>query len=387
MKKCVYLWQGTYPREIRVDKLNLTLKRNGYETFIVAKNKGHELETEVTEFGTILRTPKGLSAKLASPFPYNPVWIKSILSALKLVQPEVIIIRDIVIAPTALAAIKKSKAKIVLDMAEHYPEAMRTWDKYKKNPLLKLLVHDIRLPDRIEKSVMKKIDNVLVVCEEQKERLMREYGTPADCICVTLNTPDLTNWKNFPKGTKNSKPSCFGYHGILCEDRALETVLEGFDLAADKEPDITLLIAGGGESEKKLRKIREGLKHKDRITFTGRYGVEDLPALYERADFGIVSLRVNEFTKNTLANKFFDYPALGKPFIHTDLAPLNRISSELRCSVKFEGGNPLSVAQSMIEIRKRDYNQMSRSGIAAVEKKYNWSNDEMRLFEFLNKLG
>ncbi len=385
MKKVLHIWQAAYPWEVRIGKINRSLMAAGSEVMVLARNKGDELEQEVVNGELILRVGSA-NRILSVPVPGSPFWGSAISTAIRDFKADLVIVRDIPLAGLAVKAGRKCGVPVVLDMAEHYPEAMRSWKKYSENFILRKIVHDWKIPDRIEASVMKGIDGVLVVCEEQRERLIAEYGYPHEKICLVLNSADIDKWRSFPKGTKREKPFCFGYHGILCEDRQLDVVLRGFDLAAEKEKDITLLFAGGGESEQKLREIRETLKHKDRIEFTGRFTPEQLPGLYERTDFGIVSLLVNKFTEHTVANKFFDYACIGKPFIHTDLAPLNRIGDQMNCGVRFKGGSPESVAQAMLEIRRVDYAKMSANGMAAIEREFNWNVDEKRMLNFMTAI-
>lgn len=384
MKRLVHVWQSYYPWEVRVGKINRALAAAGCEVRVVARRRVGEPREEATATGSIRRVGSALLPALAAPISGNPLWTRAIQAAIREFGADALLVRDIPLALTAGLLGRRRSIPVFLDMAEHYPEAMRCWKKYSRG-LRRKLVHDWRVPDRLEAAALPLMDGVLVVCEEQKERLIRQYAYPADRICVVLNTPEREAWACVPKGAARPKPFQFGYHGVLNEGREFEVVLKGFDLACAAEPDLRLHVAGGGESEASLRALAAGLPSRDKIEFTGAYAPERLPELYARADFGVLSLRENGFTRHTLANKLFDYAGLGKPFIYPALAPLERVLSRMRCGVAFQPGSAESAARAIREIRRADYAAMSRRGLEAIETEFNWAVDSARMIEFLSR--
>lgn len=385
MSSIVHVWQGGYPWEVRVGKINRSLRMAGHDVTVVARKRKGELTQTVIDDIKIQRTV--LAGPLSLPVPANPLWGSLIATTAREQNASLILVRDIPLALDAAKVARKLGLPIVMDMAEHYPEAMRSWDKYGVNPILRKLVHGWKLPDLLERKAVAAMDGIIVVCQEQKERLNREYGFADEKICVAMNTPELEAWTSFRKGRIHERPKAFGYHGILCEDRELEVVLAGFEIAAAKDSEITLLLAGGGESEHKLRKLAGHLSARDRITFTGRYAPEKLASLYSAVDYGIVSLRANKFTEHTLANKFFDYAALGKPFIFPAIKPLQSVMQNMNCGVEFNAGSAKSAAEAFLRIREMNYDKLSHSGIKAVEHELNWAVDSKRLLSFLENYG
>jgi len=378
VKTVIHIWQGTYPREVRIDKINDSLKAKGYEVHVLCRQfpeNQKRPDHEIIDGVHIHR----LNRTVSSPFPWNPFWTVQLYSLCQKLKPDFILLRDIPLAPVAVPAKKRFGIPIILDMAEHYPEAMRSWDKYKKNPILKYLVHDLKVPDFVEKNAVQNSDGIFVVCEEQKLRLIQEYAYPSNRIEVLLNTPvqtqEIKPEKHAPEGKIN-----FIYSGILCEDRALEYILEGFDLAYKKDKRLHLTLAGSGESEKKLLELKDHLNAKDAITFTGRYTPVEIEKLYNSSHFGIVSLRANRFTEHTVANKLFDYPSYGMPFIYTNLTPLNRIVNIMDCGISFTPHNSQSICDAFLKITTLDYNKLSTNGKNAISSKFNWKTDEEKLF-------
>lgn len=394
-RRVLLVWQSGYPWEIRLGKMIASLRANDYRVALLCRQTGGLPVKEEADGLTIRRVGPGSregwlsrpAAAASLPVWFNPLWMRGLARLAERFAPDLIIARDIPLALLAARIAERRGIPVLLDMAEHYPEAMRSWDKYARNPLVRKAVFDWRLPDKVEATVVLRMAGIMVVCDEQKERLVREYDYPRDRIAVVLNTPDLTTYNGIPRGAANARPCTFGYHGILCRDRDLETIIQGFELAAERNPDFRLLLCGDGETAPALQALAAASPVADRIEMTGRYTPLELPSLYGRADFGIVSLRVNEFTQHTLANKFFDYAALGKPFIFTRVRPLENAMRSMCCGLPFEGGDPASVAEAMESLYASDYTAMSRNGAQSVERRFNWSQDERILLDFVDRFS
>jgi glycosyltransferase involved in cell wall biosynthesis len=392
-RSVVHVWQGPYPWEVRVGKLNRALQGAGLSVTVVARAARGQKAMETVDGVTIRRVGAGLPRLASLPLPGNPLWVSAIVKAVRESGAGLILVRDIPLAPSAAVAARLTGARLVLDMAEHYPAAMRSWKKYNENALLYFLVHGVRVPDAVERAALRSADGVLVVCDEMKDRLTTLGMDPA-LISVVRNTPELPlpPTDGARRGPWADGTFVFGYHGILCADRRLDAVIEGFALALKEEPGLRLLLAGGGEMEKQLKALAQHLKLGEAITFTGRYSPEALPALYAAADAGIVSLEDNEFTRTTLANKFFDYAARATPFIYSELPPLTRLMATMACGLGFEAENPESVAQAMVALSRKarhdgeGFRAMGEKGRELVNSTYNWRGDSERALELLGRV-
>lgn len=384
--RVLYVWQARYPWDIRVEKICTTLQRHGYEVEIVARRGADEPECAECN-GIVVHRVGPQRPRLASlPLPANPLWYHGVRARVRAFQPDLLIARDIPVAPFTAGAARRARIPWVMDMAEHYPEAMRSWRKYRRNPLMRMLVGPLRVPDRIERHVLRNADGVLPVCEEMKSRLYRELGFPLERIEPVLNTPERARFAHVPARERKPGRLCFGYHGVLADDRDLPTLLKGFDIAASRHPDIRLEIAGDGESMPALTALRERLVHRCRIDLRGAFTHSEVDALYARIDFGVVSWATNAFTQTTIANKFFDYAACGRPFVFTDTAPMVRLMREMRCGISYRGGDPYDCARAMLELASADYDALAANGRRAIREAFNWESDSARMLAFLEQV-
>ena len=149
---------------------------------------------------------------------------------------------------------------------------------------------------------------------------------------------------------------------------------------------VSLDIAGGGEALDELKALAATLAARDRITFHGAFASDDIRRLYTAVDFGIVPCQVNAFTQCTIANKFFDYAACGRPFIFTSTDPTMRLMETMRCGVPYAGGDPDAVAAAIARIVAADYATLAQNGRDAIRCTFNWEQDTDRMMAFLEQI-
>jgi glycosyltransferase involved in cell wall biosynthesis len=388
-KRVLYVWQSSYPWDVRVEKICLSLVRQGFDVEILARRGPGESRTASEKGIAIHRVGSPSRSRslrvLSLPLPGNPVWSRAIRRRIRRFRPDLVIARDIPLALPTGAACKAAGIPWVIDMAEHYPVAMRTWKKYQRNPITRFAINTLRIPDRIEKRAVMEADGVMPVIEEQKQRLIRDYGCTPDSIVPVLNTPET---ERLPAtiSTRRSALS-FGYHGVVIQDRDLLTVVRAFELAADRHSELTLTIAGEGESLADIRSALATSRHAGRVTLTGKkFEPAEAAGLYSAVDYGIVCWTVNDFTNNTIANKFFDYAAFGKPIIFAETLPMVRLMKTMNFGFGYKGGDPESCAEAMLKLVAANYEELASSGRKAVEAEYHWAVDARRMINFLSGL-
>jgi len=385
-RRVLYVRQAPYPWDVRVEKICTALQRHGCEVEILARRGADEPRHADCNGISVHRVGPQRPRAASLPLPGNPFWQRALRARMRAFRPDLLIARDIPVALFTARAARAARIPWVLDMAEHYPEAMRSWKKYRGNPLLRAMVGPLRVPDRIERRAVREADGILPVCEEMKQRLQREFDFPPEGIVPVLNTPERARFARVPERECDPGRLTFGYHGILAEDRDLNTLLRGFDLAASRHPDIHLEIHGDGESMPALRELRDRLHNRNRIQLRGPYAHHQLESLYADVDFGVVSLAVNAFTQVTLPNKLFDYAACGRPFIFTATEPSLRLMREMRCGIPCRNGDPADIARAILEITQADYATLAANGRRAVQRTFNWEADSARMLGLLEQI-
>lgn len=385
-RRLIYVRQAPYPWDIRVEKTCVALQQNGWQVEILARRGPDEAATAKADGMEIYRVGPRRPRAASLPFPGSPLWQRALDERVRAFKPDLLLARDVPMALFAANAARKVDVPWVLDMAEHYPAGMRSWKRYNTNPLLKFAVSTLRIPDRVEARSVKRADGILTVCEEQKQRLVRQYGTPAERIEVIFNTPARRRFIDIPDRVRDEDNIRFGYHGMVSQDRDLVTLVRGFDLAAGRNSKITLDIAGFGESEPDLRREISGLRHRDRITMSGPFTHADIDRMYTEIDFGVCCCELSEFSENAIANKYFDYAACGRPFLFTAQGPMVRLMEQMHCGVSYQGGDPEAAAAAILRLVDSDYAKLAANGRRAVAEEFNWESDVARMLEFFDRV-
>ncbi len=346
--------------------------------------KGENNETEELGGVKIKRVGFGKSALLTQPLSANPLWKNNIKLTINDFNPDIIITREFFLTEAAYKYAKPKGIPVIFDMAEHYPAAMKGWDKYSKNILKKIAVHNFKIPEKLERKAVQSNDGIFVVSRELKERLLSEFDYPEDKIVEVLNTPVLSDFKNIKKSIVN-KARRFAYHGHFSNDRNLDILAEAFVNALKVNDNISLFMAGTGESFAQVESIVKKAGAERNIKLYGAYKQDELPRFLSETDVGILPYKNNVFINHIISNKLFDYMATGKPVIVSRAKPMQRIINETKAGSVADCNNVNSLTDAILEMASMDLSEYSKNALKASEV-YNWENDSKRMIEFVERI-
>ena len=148
--KILFIWDGDYPWDIRVEKVTNALMEDGRHTVhLVARNIARQRRYEVREGLHIHRLPSlpRFLGRLNNPFTFpaffSPVWLWEIFRQARAHKFQLIIIRDLPLAPAGIFVGKLLGIPTILDMAECYPEMLKNiWKFGKWRPENNVLLND-----------------------------------------------------------------------------------------------------------------------------------------------------------------------------------------------------------------------------------------------------
>lgn len=383
MTKIIYIFKGKFPWDVRLVKICKSLQKYSNEVLIVARWKGEKNKIEQWNGFTIWRACENLPSTFSIPIPENPFWKSDLQKAVDEYKPDLIIVRDIFLVITTKKALSGKNIPIVIDMAEHYPAAVRLWRKYQKHFWTRFLANRLEIVDKWEKKSVSLADGIITVCEEQKERLIEKYNLPSDQIEVVYNTPELEQFNTINKKTKD-KPRVFLHHGYHTSEKPINRFLELFIEFAKPEDGFKFVIAGPGECIPDLQAIVNE-RNAPNVVFTGSYDFASLPVILQEADIGVVPYPPNDFNNFTLHNKVFDYLAVGLPILASDAKPLKRLVQETNAGISIPIERE-TLQSFFAEIDNYNWSEMSRNAIKISREKYNWSVDEQKLVQFVNRI-
>ena len=228
-KKVCMLLHEVYPDDIRVSKETKSLIKSGFEIHILCLNRKNESAEEIVNGIHVHRIP------IAQTFFWRGIW--DILLAISFVKPvflrrlkalhkkenfALFHVHDLPLAKTAVLAAKKaSNVKVVLDLHENYPEALKVWFQWKRNPLIRLknsVFFGFERWLNYEKTACHEADHLIVVVEEMSDRLVALHKLPQSKITVVTNKilPDL-----FAEGKSQVSRGKMADDGLFYADEVL----------------------------------------------------------------------------------------------------------------------------------------------------------------------
>jgi glycosyltransferase involved in cell wall biosynthesis len=396
-KTILYVYDGDWPyRATRVGKQTRSLARAGHRVVLISRNDLAQPRIEETSWMTVRRLPSvrrhWLNRLINFPFFFNPIWYSAIMQSARESRADYILVRDLPLAPTALAVGARLGVPVVYDMAEVYPEFLQDRFDFGRASLSDYFVKNPRAARLIERFVLPRITKVIVVSEESRQRCLR-LGADASRVVLVGNTPDDIEMISASVRADVRRPdaeSCtLLFVGILMWDRGVAEAVRAMPTILKAYPKTTLAIVGDGDERGRIERVIAECGLSKNVELLGYREHSSLPALYARADIGLLPFLPGRHVKITLANKLFDYMAAGLPIVAADLAPMRRILGETGAGELFAPGDPDSLAEVVIGVLRDPARreELGKNGRRAALEKYHWGEDERRLIEIFADHG
>jgi glycosyltransferase involved in cell wall biosynthesis len=296
---------------------------------------------------------------------------------------DVLMVRDLPIAPTAIHVGRRLGIPVMLDMAENYPALMTEIFTSGRQKPLDYFVRNPKATAAVERYTLRHIDHVVCVIEEMAERLER-MGVPGDRITIVSNTPSRSRLVPSERRSRRQTDGALilGYLGILEIPRGLSDAVDVTAKLRAQGVDARLRVIGGGRDyqlfEAQARRL--GLSPTT-VEFLGKVEPHaDAVAALAEADIGILPYHTSDQWHTTIANKLFDYMALGMPVVAANARPVERILRETGAGVVFRSRDVDDFARAVLELRDPDRQRaVGDAGRCAIRDRYHWERDAERL--------
>jgi glycosyltransferase involved in cell wall biosynthesis len=381
------IWDGDYPWDVRVEKVARSLTEAGHEVHLVARNRQRLAEKEsLTEAEVYRLRPWPLLGKRiddATMFPafFNPRWLRAIRRTAQESRADVILVRDLPLAPSAIWIGRQLGIPVVLDMAENYPAMLRGRVELGVHGPADIFLRNASAASAVERWVLSRIDHVLVVVEESRERL-RALGLDDERITVVSNTPSLSRLEDVAVKGHNATPSLeLIYLGLLEAPRGIDVMLDALSLCRERGVSARLTVVGDGRERPAFQLRAKELELDDsRVRFLGRLPYTEALRLVQRADVGVIPHVASEHWNTTIPNKLFDYMAAGLAVLASDAKPTARIVQQTGVGVVFKHKDATDCADAIQRLVDVDFRRRcGDNGRTSVATLYNWDLDSARM--------
>lgn len=400
--KTLMLLNAPYPADIRVKKEADALIHAGFEVHLLCLRRKHQPRSEEFEGIKITRIDAGKNNYVLAfwdvVMSINFVHPRFKKAALKILQKENITtlhVHDLPLAGSALAIRKQHPCHVLVDLHENYPEALRTWFKWKKNPIVKLKNAMFLNPNRwsrFEKQACEQADKIIAVVEEMKERLVEAYGVDDKKISVVTNTED----KNFVNQQVDTSvyeqlPPGFilTYSGGIGPHRGVDTAIRGMAFLAHLPIHLAIVGFGSPSVMNSLHDLVQRLQLKN-VHFLGYQPFSKFYSYMHLADANVIPHQSNGHTDNTVPHKLFQGMMAEKPLIVSSCAPLKRYVRNYDCGVVFKAGDEKDFADKveLLYTNKPLQIQLAKNGYdASMRGELNWEATQKKLIDLYTSLN
>lgn len=380
MKTITMLLSNPFKPDPRVDKEAKSLSKWGFQVNIIAWDRQKEFpEFEEREYARIYRIQNVRSAYYAGIkqiFVIPLFWNAAIKIASQL-DSDVIHCHDLDTLYAGVRIKESTSCKLIFDAHENYPAMMSLY----------LPRFFTRVLARLEQRLMTRVDHTLTASFTLANFYQRQSGITCT---VVPNSPDLLAFNNLDNNRIEALRQNFltdrdqllvGYIGGLTRNRLLEPLL----LAAQKNPDIRVMIWGDGIKRPIIEALSSGYTN---INYLGWLDPAYIPLYTSTLDlvyYGIDSDYPGAIynAPNSLGYAL----AAGKPILANRVGDLGTIIEQEMCGVVLEEVTPETIQQALDAMRSpTTRTQLGKAGRKFAENEFNWNSSSQKMIEAYHNL-
>ena len=361
---------------LRLYKLGCSLVKNGYNVhMIVPSFYPHKRENLVFD-GILVHQYPGFAAFLYSKIRLLVRLLHLILSVIYTLllrkRMEIYVIHgwNPLAGLAAILSGKLIKCPVFIDFTDFYSDIARTDSPFTVPGF-----------EFIERYILQSATKVVVVSSIMKSALIHYYGISPSKISIIPDGTDKEIFNPNVSGARvrnlyklNESPILI-YHGDIKPPDGVDILLIAFANIVKRIPDaILLILGGGGDHFRDLKKLVKELNIENSVIFTGWVPHKSVPEYIATADAGVMPLRATLNHNCYISFKLFEYWGIGKPVVASKVKAISKIikNGSNGLLVQPENVEELSKALLTILTHKEIGRAMGKEGRRLVEEKYNW---------------
>ena len=360
--------EAPFPPDIRVEKEIRALETQGHAVTLLCAHKENQPTEDCYGKTRIVRfhhegVRDGVTKKLDVLYHWitsrNRAWEIAIGQFVEKNHVQALHVHDLPLVPTGLKVAREYRIPLVFDMHEIYPVMIRdkidvrTDTRKRINTKAHSMLFSPRWWDRVEQRSVQQADQIIVVVEESRDRLLR-MGISGDKISVVLNAEDIDRFLSLPEqvevASKYQNNFLIGYvGGVDNANRGLDNLVRAVPLLLQQIPNLHLLVVGDGGLRPAIEKLVLDLNMKNAVTFAGWVPFEEVAAYIRALDVAVIPHIINEHTNHTIPHKLFQYIALGKLVVASDIVPIRRILQDTNAGIIVSEWSPQGFADAIVQ--------------------------------------
>lgn len=249
-----------------------------------------------------------------------------------------------------------------------------------------------RVTRALETFAIKRADAVTTICEGLKNDILTR-GVSADKVTVI---PNAVNIENFTVGaTPNTQlakelglegKQILGFIGSYYAYEGLNILLDALPKMLASNPNVRVLLIGGGPQEDALKAQAAQLNITDKVIFIGRVPHDQVQRYYNLVDILVYPRLKMRLTDLVTPLKPLEAMAQGRLLAASDVGGHRELIQDGKTGILFKADDAVSLTNSVLTLLNSPdkWDRLRQQGRAFVEAERNWPTSVERYKDVYN---
>jgi len=238
----------------------------------------------------------------------------------------------------------------------------------------------------IETYALRRVQAVAVICEGLR-RDVEARGIPADRITVIPNAVDAEQFvfdgpadEVLRRQLGLEGKRVLGFLGSFYAYEGLDLLLTSLAQLRPANPDLRLLLAGGGPEEAALKARAVQLGLADSVLFTGRIPHADVPRYYSLIDVLVCPRRSMRLTELVTPLKPLEAMALGRIVVASDVGGHRELIVDGQTGFLFKAGDATALSERVRQVfsARAQWRAVRSNARRFIEHERSWKSSVAR---------
>ncbi len=274
----------------------------------------------------------------------------------------------------ALKASKKFNIPLVYECRAFWEDAAVDHGTTTEGSLRYRMIH------ALETHVFNKADAITTICEGLRQDIVQR-DIAENKITVIPNAVDISKF-SYAKQAKAElqhslglvNKTVLGFIGSFYAYEGLPLLLEALPEILKQQPDVRLLLVGGGPQEKLIKQKATELGVNDNVVFTGRVPHDQVQDYYNLVDIFVYPRLPMRLTELVTPLKPLEAMAQGRLVVASDVGGHKELIKDRGNGYLFKANNSDALAQTVLELlqNRSQWETLRQQGRHYVEQERNW---------------
>lgn len=237
-----------------------------------------------------------------------------------------------------------------------------------------------RLTRYLESYALRRVDAITTICEGLRGDILGR-GIAPERVTVIPNAVNIENFTvgqlpdvNLAKYLGLEGKLLLGFIGSFYAYEGLSVLLQALPKMLSRNPDIRVLLVGGGSQAKELKVLATQLGIEDKVIFTGRVPHEQVQRYYNLIDVLVYPRLKMRLTDLVTPLKPLEAMAQGRLVVASDVGGHLELIRDGETGILFKAGDADALALKVLDLLSRpdSWRGLRAAARSFVETQRNW---------------